>query len=115
MQLTGRLSPDLKTIANFRKDNGKGIRNVCCQFVLLCRATAAAKMTAALAILAARLECQNRVALLSKVQLVSAHPAKVEANAVDRTDGYEAVDFDLNPKKLGKRRIVSESLVCLTE
>jgi transposase len=37
MWLTGRLSPDFKTIANFRKDNGKGIRNVCRQFVLLCR------------------------------------------------------------------------------
>jgi transposase len=37
MWLTGRLAPDFKTIANFRKDSGKGIRNVCRQFVLLCR------------------------------------------------------------------------------
>ena len=37
MWLTGRLTPDFKTIANFRKDNGIGIRNVCRQFVLLCR------------------------------------------------------------------------------
>lgn len=37
MWLTGRLTPDFKTIANFRKDNGKGIRNVCRQFVVLCR------------------------------------------------------------------------------
>jgi transposase len=37
MWLTGRLTPDFKTIANFRKDNGVGIRNVCRQFVLLCR------------------------------------------------------------------------------
>ena len=37
MWLTGRLSPDFKTIANFRKDNGKGIRRVCRQFVGLCR------------------------------------------------------------------------------
>lgn len=37
MWLTGRLAPDFKTIANFRKDNGVGIRNVCRQFVLLCR------------------------------------------------------------------------------
>ena len=27
--LTGRLAPDFKTIADFRHDNGKGIRNVC--------------------------------------------------------------------------------------
>ncbi|WP_018605750.1 IS1182 family transposase [Uliginosibacterium gangwonense] len=37
MWLTGRLMPDFKTIANFRKDNGKAIRNVCRQFVLICR------------------------------------------------------------------------------
>ncbi|MFI2549768.1 IS1182 family transposase [Streptomyces rochei] len=37
MWLTGRLTPDFKTIARFRKDNGKAIRNVCRQFVLLCQ------------------------------------------------------------------------------
>jgi transposase len=35
--LTGRLSPDFKTIADFRKDNGKSIRRVCREFVVLCR------------------------------------------------------------------------------
>jgi transposase len=37
MWLTGRLAPDFKTIADFRHDNGKGIRNVCRRFVALCR------------------------------------------------------------------------------
>ena len=37
MWLTGRLVPDHKTIANFRKDNGLAIRKVCAQFVDLCR------------------------------------------------------------------------------
>jgi transposase len=37
MWLTGRLAPDFKTIANFRKDNGKAIRNVCRQFVVVCQ------------------------------------------------------------------------------
>ena len=37
MWLTGRLAPDFKTIADFRKDNGKGIRNACKSFVGLCR------------------------------------------------------------------------------
>src|SRR6202158_2784961 len=37
MWLTARLVPDHKTIANFRKDNGPAIRNVCAQFVALCR------------------------------------------------------------------------------
>jgi transposase len=35
--LTGRLAPDFKTIADFRKDNGPAIRRVCREFVLLCR------------------------------------------------------------------------------
>jgi transposase len=35
--LTGRLAPDFKTIADFRKDNGKAIREVCRAFVALCR------------------------------------------------------------------------------
>jgi transposase len=37
MWLTGRLMPDFKTIANFRKDNGRAIRKVCRQFVVLCQ------------------------------------------------------------------------------
>src|SRR6266480_1868479 len=35
--LTGRLMPDFKTIADFRKDNGKAIRHVCKEFVVSCR------------------------------------------------------------------------------
>ena len=35
--LTGRLIPDFKTIADFRKDNGEAIHKVCRAFVLLCR------------------------------------------------------------------------------
>ena len=29
--------PDFKTIADFRKDNGKALRNVCREFIVLCR------------------------------------------------------------------------------
>jgi transposase len=36
MWLTGRLAPDFKTIADFRKENGEAIRSVCKQFVQLC-------------------------------------------------------------------------------
>src|SRR3974377_1974348 len=37
MWLTGRLSPDHKTIADFRKDSGGAIKQVCVQFIELCR------------------------------------------------------------------------------
>jgi transposase len=35
--LTGKLCPDFKAIADFRRDNGKAIRRVCREFVVLCR------------------------------------------------------------------------------
>lgn len=37
MWLTGRLAPDFKTIADFRKHHGVAIRSVCREFILLCR------------------------------------------------------------------------------
>src|SRR5210317_2357300 len=37
MWLLGRLAPDFKTIANFRRNNGEAIRLVCREFVMLCR------------------------------------------------------------------------------
>lgn len=37
MWLTGRLVPDHKTIADFRRDNGAAVRKTCAQFVELCR------------------------------------------------------------------------------
>ena len=37
MWLTGRLAPDHKTIADFRRENGPAIPAACAQFVVLCR------------------------------------------------------------------------------
>ena len=37
MWLMKRLAPDFKTIADFRRDNGPALREVCRQFTLLCR------------------------------------------------------------------------------
>ena len=37
MWLTGRLAPDFKTIADFRKNSGQAIQKVCREFVLICR------------------------------------------------------------------------------
>ncbi|UPT61498.1 MAG: IS1182 family transposase [Hyphomonadaceae bacterium JAD_PAG50586_4] len=36
MWLTGRLAPDFKTIADFRKDNGPAIQAVCARFIAIC-------------------------------------------------------------------------------
>jgi transposase len=37
MWLTGRLTPDFKTIADFRRDNGPAICAACAQFIVICR------------------------------------------------------------------------------
>ena len=37
MWLVGRLAPDFKTIADFRAENAAAIRNVCREFIVLCR------------------------------------------------------------------------------
>ena len=37
MWLLGKLAPDFKTIADFRKNNGQGIKNVCKTFIEVCR------------------------------------------------------------------------------
>jgi transposase len=37
MWLTGRIAPDFKTIADFRRENGVAIRKVCTRFIALCR------------------------------------------------------------------------------
>ncbi len=44
MWLTGRLVPDHKTIADFRRDNGPAIRRTCAQFVELCRRRPAGRL-----------------------------------------------------------------------
>jgi transposase len=36
MWLTGRLAPDFKTIADFRRANGSAIRAVCARFIVIC-------------------------------------------------------------------------------
>jgi transposase len=37
MWLIHRLKPDFKTVADFRRDNGAAIRNVCRRFIVVCR------------------------------------------------------------------------------
>src|ERR1700726_4783965 len=59
MWLTGRLVPDHKTIADFRKDNGPAIRKVCAQFIALCRAMVLL-MTASVAIDGSKFKAVNK-------------------------------------------------------
>jgi transposase len=54
----GRLAPDHKTIADFRKDNGDALRRVCARFVDLCR-TMGLLATASVAIVGSKFKAVN--------------------------------------------------------
>ena len=43
MWLTGRLAPDFKTIADFRRDNGEALQRACAAFVAICRGRACSR------------------------------------------------------------------------
>jgi transposase len=58
MWLTGRLAPDHKTIADFRKDNGVALCKVCARFVELCRGMGLLK-TASVAIDGSKFKAVN--------------------------------------------------------
>ena len=96
MWLTGRLAPDFKTIADFRKDNGPAIQAVCAQFVDLCRELGLF-VTAIAAIDGARFKAVNaRVKNFTKGKL-KRRIGQVEAsiahylNALDNADREEIV------------------------
>ncbi|GJL90941.1 MAG: transposase [Hyphococcus sp.] len=97
--LTGRLAPDFKTIADFRKDNGPAIQAVCAQFVDLCRELGLF-VRAIAAIDGARFKAVNaRVKNFTKGKL-KRRICQVEAsiahymNALDNADREEVVAED---------------------
>ena len=99
MWLTGRLAPDFKTIADFRKDNGPAIQAVCAQFVDLCRELGLF-VSAVAAIDGARFKAVNaRVKNFTKGKL-KRRIGQVEAsiahylNALDNADRDEIVAED---------------------
>ena len=58
-RLTGHLAPDFKTIADFRRDNGTAIREVCRQFVALCRKLELLSVAASVAIDGSKFKAVN--------------------------------------------------------
>jgi transposase len=95
MWLIGRLAPDFKTIADFRRDNGAAIRAVCSRFVVLCRQLGLFTR-AVVAIDGSKFKAVNNrdknftVAKLGKrIEQVDASIARYLA-ALDRTDREES-------------------------
>src|SRR5437763_1276787 len=85
MWLLGRLAPDHKTIADFRKDNGLALRKVCARFVELCREMGLLAM-ASVAIDGSKFKAVNN----RDKNFTRANVAK-QAKAVLKTETLEAV------------------------
>ncbi|KQO56445.1 transposase [Methylobacterium sp. Leaf86] len=90
--LTGRLMPDFKTLADFRKDNGSAIQAACAQFVVLCRRLNLFSK-AVVAVDGSKFKAVNNRDKNFTAAKVEARMAQVEASigrylaALDRADG----------------------------
>src|SRR5437870_6603142 len=108
MWLTGRLMPDFKTIADFRKDNGPAIWATCRQFVMLCRRLDLFSQTV-IAIDGSRFKAVNtrdknytHGAIERRMQQVEASIARY-LSALDRPDRAERVVADVKHHQLSDR------------
>src|SRR5215813_7606350 len=88
MWLTGRLAPDFKTIADFRRDNCEAIRRVCSQFVVLCRRSGLFS-EAVVAIDGSKFKAVNH-----RDKNFTAHKLKVRLEHLERSVGQYLADLD---------------------
>jgi transposase len=112
MWLTGRLMPDFKTIADFRRGNGPAIRAACAQFVVLCRKLKLFTQAVA-AIDGSKFKAVNNRDKNFTRAKVEKRIAQVEASiaryleALDRADGEES---DIAEAKAGRLKDKVEGL-----
>ena len=99
--LTGRLAPDFKTIADFRKDNGAAITAVCSRFVALCR-NMKVFSHAIVAIDGSKLKAVNNRERNFTVGKVKAHRKQLEESVARYLAELDRADRD--PSLLPERR-----------
>ena len=87
MWLLGRLVPDHKTIADFRKDNGGAVRKVCARFVELCREMGLLA-TASVAIDGSKFKAVNN----RDTNFTRAKMERRRAQLEDAADEYDKID-----------------------
>ena len=100
MWLTGRLAPDHKTIADFRKDNGPAIRKVCARFVALCR------QLGLLADAGVAIDGSKFKAVNARDRNFTRAKMKRRMAQIEKSVGrYPAIYWQLRPKSLHQRRL----------
>ena len=92
MWLTGRLAPDHKTIADFRKDNGAAIRKVCAQFVALCREIGLLAKTNSVAIDGSKFKAVNNRDRNFTPNKLKHRIEHLEKSAAQYLDGLDRMD-----------------------
>src|SRR5437588_10053405 len=105
MWLTGKLAPDHKTIANFRKDNGPAIQAACAHFIVLCRQIGLFTQAVA-AVDGSKFKAVNTrdknftvTKLKRRIEQVAAHIAGYLAD-LDTADRHEGDAGEARPAKL---------------
>jgi len=106
--LCRRLAPDFKTIADFRKENGKGLKNIFKEFLRLCKHLELIDGRQ-VAIDGTKLRAQNSNKQIYKSDKIAALEKKIEARIneyleeLDRNDTHEKDEYEVLNKKLGGR------------
>ena len=111
MWLLERLQPDFKTIADFRKDNGKGIKNACRQFVELCR-TLNMFSDAVFAIDGSKFKAVNNKAKNYTPSKVKFHIDRVEKNIQQYLSKMDTQD---NDEKSNSNKVPAPKLAWLKQ
>ena len=104
---TGRLAPDHKTIADFRKDNGTAIRKVCARFVALCR-TMGLLTHASVAIDGSKFKAvNNRDKNFTRAKM-ERRMAQIEESVARYLQQLDSADRQSRPRRSKPRRAASK-------
>ena len=93
MWLLGRLQPDFKTIADFRKDNGKAIQQSCREFVEICRKLDLFSKSL-VAIDGSKFKAVNSKQRNDSQGSMKCHIARTEKHIADYLAALDAIDND---------------------
>jgi len=114
MWLLGQLSPDFKTIAKFRKDNGQTIRKVCSQFILICQQLNLFK-DAMVAIDGSKFKALNKNGRNFSVHKIARQRERIEANINRYLTDFEKADLQRSDVAQAKTERLQEKITNLKE
>jgi transposase len=113
--LLGRLTPDDKVIADFRKDNGPAIKRVCTKFVVLCREMGL-RATASVAIDGSKFKAVNNRDRNFTKGKVERRRAQLEESVARYLSQLDTIDHQLPTEALATKTVhLTQKLVTLKD